>query len=344
MTLRASRLRTSISPAPPADDEVSGTYDLVIATGKVDATELENIRRSVSAGGRLAIKEVPTGLGDVEIFVEKDGKVAFTKAAAADEALASKEITLVYRNEPASIASTVEEELTKVGFVTKRSRLDSLEAKDGESVIIVGDLEGSPLLATINEKEFEGVKHLTSKASSIFWVTAGGILTGKKPEYAMTNGLARSVTSEQASLALTILDFELETTSVSQLASIVAKTPRGSPRRTTSTRLSTLSPTVLSTSAASLPTGCFNHHCQEHPCSSPLHRGSVLGCCRSTGKITWTADKREHDPLNAGEVEVKLFYGGLNKEDTVVINGNDYPTTFSHEISSTISKVGSGCY
>ncbi|PCG91451.1 Acyl transferase/acyl hydrolase/lysophospholipase [Penicillium occitanis (nom. inval.)] len=293
--------------APLADEDVSGTYDLVIATGKVGATELENIRKLVSAGGRLVVKEVPAGFENVEIFVEKDGKVAFAKDAAADEALASKEVTLVYRNEPASIVSTVEEELTKAGFVTKRSRLDSLEAKDGESVIIVGDLEGSPLLATINEKEFEGVKHLTSTASSILWVTAGGILTGKKPEYAMTNGLARS--SKKNDIHETGYVVSSGLVYVSRLVA-----NRGASINT-----------VKST-----------------PVPTPFTEGQSLVAAAQQGKITWTADKREHDPLNAGEIEVKLSYGGLNKEDTVVINGKDYPTTFSHEISGTITKVGCG--
>jgi NADPH:quinone reductase-like Zn-dependent oxidoreductase len=329
--------------APLADEDVSGTYDLVIATGKVGATELENIRKLVSAGGRLVVKEVPAGFENVEIFVEKDGKVAFAKDAAADEALASKEVTLVYRNEPASIVSTVEEKLTKAGFVTKRSRLDSLEAKDGESVIIVGDLEGSPLLVTINEKEFEGVKHLTSTASSILWVTAGGILTGKKPEYAMTNGLARSVTSEQASLALTTLDFDLETTSVSQLASIVAKTAaRQSKKNDIHETGYVVSNGLVYVSRLVAKRGASINTVKSTPVPTPFTEGQYLVAAAQQGKITWTADKREHDPLNAGEIEVKLSYGGLNKEDTVVINGNDYPTTFSYEISGTITKVGCG--
>lgn len=328
--------------APLADEDVSGTYDLVIATGKVGATELENIRKLVSAGGRLVVEEVPAGFEDVEIFVEKDGKAAFAKAAA-DEAPASNEVTLVYRNEPAAIVSTVEEELTKAGFVSKRSRLDSLEAKDGDSVIIVADLEGSPLLATIQEKEFEGVKHLTSKASSILWVTAGGILTGKKPEYAMTNGLARSVTSEQASLALTTLDFDLETTSVSQLASIVAKTAKRQTKKNDIHETEyVVSNGLVYVSRLVANRGASITTVKSTPIPTPFAEGQHLVAAAQQGKITWTADKREHEPLSAGEVEVKLSYGGLNKEDTVVINGNDYPTTFSHEISGTITKVGSG--
>ncbi|KUL88399.1 hypothetical protein ZTR_04915 [Talaromyces verruculosus] len=149
-------------------------------------------------------------------------------------------------------------------------------------------------------------------------LTAGGILTGKNPEYAMTNGLARSVTPGQASLALITLDFDLESTSVSQLASIVAKTAARQSKKN-------------------------DIHETEAPLFlTPFTEGQYLVAAAQHGEITWTADKREHDLLNAGEVEVKLSYGGLNKEDTVAINGNDYTTTFSDEISGTIPKVGSG--
>lgn len=86
------------------------------------------------------------------------------------------------------------------------------DAKVGENVIILADLEG-PSLVSLEEQELGDIQHLASTASSILCVTCGGLLTGKMPEYAMVQGLARSITSEQASLDLTTLDFDLETTS-----------------------------------------------------------------------------------------------------------------------------------
>ena len=49
-------------------------------------------------------------------------------------------------------------------------------------------------------------------------------MTGNKPEYAMAAGLARVVTSEQASLNLATLDLDLDSTSVEQIANIIAAT------------------------------------------------------------------------------------------------------------------------
>lgn len=71
------------------------------------------------------------------------------------------------------------------------------------------DFEG-PLLFTLTEKEFSAVQNIITKTSSLLWVSTGAILEGKKPEYAMVSGLARAITSEQASLDFRTLDIDTD--------------------------------------------------------------------------------------------------------------------------------------
>lgn len=61
-----------------------------------------------------------------------------------------------------------------------------------------------------------------------------------------------------------------------------------------------------------------------------------------SGKVIFEIDLRVNEALAVNEVEVKVEYAGLNKEGIVVINGSDYPSSFSHEIYGKVTSVGSG--
>lgn len=78
-------------------------------------------------------------------------------------------------------------------------------------MVVTCDLEG-PLLLELEPSELAGLQNLVSNASSDTWVTAGGLMKGATPEEAMASGVARSVTSEMASLDFTTLDLGLGST------------------------------------------------------------------------------------------------------------------------------------
>ncbi|KID64070.1 Beta-ketoacyl synthase, partial [Metarhizium hybridum] len=80
-----------------------------------------------------------------------------------------------------------------------------------QHVVVTCDLEG-PLLLELEPSELAGLQNLVSNASSDTWVTAGGLMKGATPEEAMASGVARSVTSEMASLDFTTLDLGLGST------------------------------------------------------------------------------------------------------------------------------------
>lgn len=342
----------------PHNEEVkTSAWDLIIATGQTasNVEALEGIRCLLAANGRVILREsiseslASSGLHDFDIFLqnEETKSLSFSRPVAVltngqQVDGSSKEITLIYREKPAAVVAEIENALAKLGFSATMSRLDTCDIKDGENAVVVGDLEGLPVLATLTEQELAGIKHLTSKASSILWVTGGGLLTGKKPEYGMTNGLARSITSEQASLDFTTLDFDLETTSNTQIAEIVTATAKNQINKAESreteyyvSKGSVYISRVVANQALSYASK------QNVPQAAPLEVDQHLMAEAQSGKIIFHVDTRQEESLGARNVEVKLVYSGVNKEDVLVITGHDYPTTFSHEICGIVSQVGS---
>jgi hypothetical protein len=74
---------------------------------------------------------------------------------------------------------------------------------------------GHPLLLDITEAEFHGLQKVTNGAKNLLWVTTGGLMDGTTPEYNMTAGLTRSLRSEQVTLNIATVDFDLQRGGVS---------------------------------------------------------------------------------------------------------------------------------
>ena len=210
-----------------------------------------------------------------------------------------------------------------------------------EHVVMVADLEG-PLLQSVSEQDFSAIQSITNSAASITWVSPGGLMNGKKPEYAMAAGLARAVTSEQATLQFTTLDFDPENSSVAHVTSIIAAVVQNGREKTKMLEneyyisqdqvyISRLAPN------ADLNTVYFPN---REPVPTPFTEELQLVGKIQSGKVVFESDLRLNTPVGADQVEVKVLYSGLTKEGTLVITGTDYPTTFSHEIGGVVTKVG----
>ena len=64
------------------------------------------------------------------------------------------------------------------------------------------------MLKAATDADLARLKLLVESASIIMWVTGGGLLHGKRPDFALYAGLARAVQLEQPSLRLLALDVD----------------------------------------------------------------------------------------------------------------------------------------
>ncbi|KAL8857761.1 MAG: hypothetical protein Q9178_005661 [Gyalolechia marmorata] len=331
-----------------------GAYDLLIAA--TGTTDLTAIRSLLKTGGRallvgnevadLALKSA--GLSGVDVaFSSKENSSLVLTTAVKPESNGhangvDNKMALVYRTEPANIVSQVANAAKEMGWSVRATPLKDCAGAPGEHVIMLADFEG-PLLASLQEDELAGLRNLTTSASSILWVTRGGLLKGKRPEYGMVAGLARSVTSENASLDLTTLDFDMENTSVADIVDIITKSADRQVTKAETRETEYCVENGLTHISRLLPNEGLNaqYATDEHDTHgvSMSDKRRLVGKVQS-GKVVFEHDRRTEEPVKPNEVEVKLVLGGLTKEDTLVISGSDYPTTFSHEIFGIVSQLG----
>lgn len=131
-------------------------------------------------------------------------------------------VTLIYRKDRNEITASLKNALeTDLGWNVETCNLLDSKINHPEGaitarhVIMLADFEG-PLLSMLTEAEVNAVQAITNSTSTLLRVTAGGLLTGKKQEYALVRGLARSLASEQASLDFRTLDVDLDNIAISQ--------------------------------------------------------------------------------------------------------------------------------
>ncbi|KAH9209743.1 putative polyketide synthase [Leptodontidium sp. 2 PMI_412] len=254
---------------------------------------------------------------------------------------------LVYRTRPTAIISSVKSALETIGWHVEINSLESCSQSGfiAERVIMLADFEG-PLLFTITSSEFNRIQDIISSTSSLLWVTPGGLLEGKRPDFAMVTGLARTITSEQASLDFRTIDFDMGNVSIEQAAISITKVAQdqlamdeemsdkeycvtnGKTYISRLIRNRTLNE-VFSTS--------------RNPEPKVFSSGNRLSGKIVKGKLVFhDQSMSENDDIDHGYVEVQIQASGLTREGVLVVNGSDYPTSFSHEIGGTVKRVGPG--
>jgi acyl transferase domain-containing protein/NADPH:quinone reductase-like Zn-dependent oxidoreductase len=309
------------------------------------------LRGLVRPGGYIISNDSPAAVSRVPPTPSKKG---------AAESQAPYKVHLIYRGRQLPIVSDVQKALQSLGWEVAVSKLESCD-KPGSTarhVVMLTDFEGpDPLLFNVTEKEFTAVQNITNSVSHLLWVTNGGLLDGKRPQHALVSGLARVVTSEQATLDFRTLDVDTDVVPAAQVVKSVVRTAqlqldessgggRGAKKperefcvshggKTYISRLvrNTRLNDIYATSGHAEPTTSLRP--QDHI------SGRVV-----QGKVVFEKLQEQEEAAEAGvkpgHVEVQVQCSGLTKEGVLVITGSDYPTTFSHEIGGVVKRVGDG--
>lgn len=120
------------------------------------------------------------------------------------------EIYLAHGDFQPSFSYTLESAASRRGYsVVHTSILEAASIKPGSRIIVLADLLRS-FLESIDEASFECVKVLFRKASSLVWLTAGGLINGAKPENAVIGGLMRAIITEMPHVQFLTIDLEVE--------------------------------------------------------------------------------------------------------------------------------------
>ena len=334
----------------------AGAFELVIASAD-SSRDLVNIRKLLTVSGRAILKFAKpasaetlkgAGFSGIDLEFKAEGKpdvVVATAVKSTPDAITNgvlHKIQLVYRRNPPAILTHIKKAFEMLDFHVVTSELQD-PTQTGENIVMLADFV-SPLLSTITEQEFLSLQRITNSANSILWATAGGLLAGKKPEFAMASGLIRSLTSEQVSLNITTIDFDTDNTSTADIVRIISRKALQQIEKAVSleneycmsegqayiSRLVSNNSinSVYSVDETDLKPSAFDP--EQH----------LVGKLQSE-KVMFETNNGVADALDPEAVEVKVEVTGLNKEDVLIISGTDYPTTFSHEIGGIVQRVGS---
>lgn len=116
---------------------------------------------------------------------------------------------LVYKDSLHPLAKQIETRAKDLDMDTEFVCLSDVGANisKGSRIMMLAELQG-PILFSMTNTEMNVVKTLFGLASSVLWVTSGGLLKGKKPECSLLPGMIKSITRAQPSLRLSSIDVD----------------------------------------------------------------------------------------------------------------------------------------
>ena len=118
-------------------------------------------------------------------------------------------IVFAYGDVRPSLSYTIEDiAMNKNYNVTLLSIHDSLQIQQDSRIIVLADLVDS-FLKDMDAADLESLKNLFRKASSLVWVTAGGLINGAKPAEALISGLMRAIITEMPHVKIMTLDLDV---------------------------------------------------------------------------------------------------------------------------------------
>ncbi|KAK4452526.1 putative polyketide synthase [Podospora aff. communis PSN243] len=338
----------------------TASYDIVSLSGGVKdeahAGVLSQLSKALKADG-LTTWSAPTipaalivmGYGDLKQTIINPAGVGMNRGIApaktngAQQALnKSPEVQIVYRKYACDVSAVIKATFEALSWQVKLRKLSDCDKEVGvEHVIMLDDMDG-PLLLTMTETEFEAIKTISQTTKSALWVTPGSFLQGELPDYAMTSGLVRAMTSENASVDFRTLDLEFATCPpekiVEAIKTIVVQQVKQEGVREHEYCLShgqlNISRLVRNKDLNTV----FNPSRQTE--SKTIEAGDRLTGVVSKGKVVFQAQPDDEAAIAPGHVEVQVTHSTLTKEGVRVISGTDYPTTFSHELAGVVTKLG----
>lgn len=318
------------------------SYDIIVAPS---VESIPPIAHQILKSGGYIIVPAPKGteVQDANLVFRSNESACVYRSIRATSKTDGRAVHLVYHTTQTRILAQVKDALEKLNWTVHVSSLNA--APRADHVILLADLE-APLLFNLSADEFASIQRIISTASSLLWVTAGGLLSGKHPELALTQGLARSVRSEQASIDFRTLDFDLGNVSVDQAVGSIVRVAllqaRSSDEILPTAREGEIAVSNGKTFVSRL---VRNQELNKaftatlEPTSAKLHPSQrVRGKIQEQGKVVF--EHVEEQTLQPNLVEVQVKASGLIREGVVIITGSDYPTTFSHTVAGEVVRVG----
>lgn len=119
-------------------------------------------------------------------------------------------LELVRLSDATETTSAAKESLSKLGWQVEEHVYPFANLKPKSTVVVLDELS-APVLATVNEEQWQAMKDLAAREHKVLWVTTGSQFQVTKPDNALIHGLARTMRAEDPLLTFVTLDVESST-------------------------------------------------------------------------------------------------------------------------------------
>ena len=157
------------------------------------------------SGTDIVVDDLPQPVSLVSTIVSK--AVETTISSQILRPLQSTCIYIVYLKEIPSLANNIASLLQKTGVDSLCVSLSDAHCLDCLRVISLIESCHSPLQSS-SQSDFESARALICRASSLVWVSAGGLLRGSRPTAALIHGVMTTVAVERPSVRFVTVDLE----------------------------------------------------------------------------------------------------------------------------------------
>ena len=123
-----------------------------------------------------------------------------------------QQLNLIHLSPPTEITTATKSALQNLGWnIEDHGHIHPFPNLQPKSTVLIIDELSSPVLAKVDDQQWETIKDLAAQEHKILWVTTGSQLQVSKPDNALIHGLARTMRAEDPLLKLVILDVESST-------------------------------------------------------------------------------------------------------------------------------------
>jgi NADPH:quinone reductase-like Zn-dependent oxidoreductase len=242
--------------------------------------------------------------------------------------------------------------LTSLGLVVDLIEISSVETAPCTRVLFLLEAE-KPFFVDATPAEWAGFQQCVRSAQSALWVSAGDLLDGREPAFAMISGVVRGLRTEMSKLRLGSLDLEntpsaLDLPIFKDIAKAESRLANGSVADDSEFRMKNgllyisrlVADDALNTQFKDITEQALTT--QETPLkelrSTPIQLDIEKPGVLST--LYFREDAEFSHPLQDDCVEIEVLFAGVNNKDIAVVTGRHHSNTFSDECAGRITKVG----
>ncbi|KAI1322673.1 KR domain-containing protein [Xylariaceae sp. FL0255] len=336
------------------------TFDIVVSSKEVPlqaGAPLAHIRTLLSSSGHLILPIGSYQAEELSIHLKEagfsgidhilgDGCIVTTSVAPIataplqnGTAKHDKAIKLLSQNwVSSSLSLSLTSTLEQDGWAVSTNMVSDNAPTTGQVVVL--DDGASSILHDLDEENLKSLENMIQGASTVIWVTRGGLLQAERPDFAMPTGLLRVLRRESESMDLVAIDFDGTEVSDKHLVSLVCTAAEKQRLHGWSEETEYIVDGGVVYVSRLLPLRKLNatwvpdsgEVVIAETKDAPAVRGSL-----THGQVTYRPDEdRRSAALENDMVEVHITAIGLSSPD-----GTDDATFLSHEFAGSIVRMGS---